>query len=197
MTPGLPSSESPLVHVAPMRRRHLRAVMAIDAQVYPRPWSLSLYRGELSMSEHRRLYVVGRVDRDLVGHAGMIFAADEAHVTTVAVDPARQRQGIGVRLLLVMFRAAVTRGATALTLEVRTANVAAQELYRRFGFVDAGIRKGYYPETNEDALIMWAHGVDSADYLALLDRVEQSLVGPPPVDQVTVPGLAAAGSDCR
>jgi [ribosomal protein S18]-alanine N-acetyltransferase len=174
----------PTVRIVPMRRRHLRSVLDIDRQVYPRPWSLALYHGELNMPEHRRIYIVARADRQVVGHAGLTFAADQGHVTTVAVDPAWQRRGIGVRLLLVLCRAAIDRGATALTLEVRAGNQAAQHLYRRFGFVEAGTRAGYYAESGEDAVIMWAHSVASGDYQRVLDQIEADLPGPPLIDEV-------------
>ena len=172
----------PTVRVVPMRRRHLRAVLEIDRQVYPRPWSLSLYQGELALPEHRRVYLVARVGRQVVGHAGLTYAADQGHVTTVAVDPAWQGRGVGARLLLVLFRSAVAGGATSLTLEVRAGNDTAKRLYQRFGFTVAGVRSGYYAETGEDAAIMWAHDVASPDYLARLDRIEAELPGAPLVD---------------
>jgi ribosomal-protein-alanine N-acetyltransferase len=175
----------PTVRIVPMQRRHLRAVLEIDRQVYPRPWSLSLYQGELAMPEHRRVYLVARVGRRVVGHAGLTYAADEGHVTTVAVDPAWQGRGVATRLLLVLFRSAVAGGARSLTLEVRAGNDTAQRLYRRFGFVEAGVRAGYYTESNEDAVIMWAHDVDTPRYLALLDRIEAEMPGAPMVDEAS------------
>ena len=167
--------EAPTLRIAPMRRRHLRSVLRIEAEVYPRPWSLGLYLGELALPEDRRIYLVARSGGQVVGHAGLMFAADDGHVTTVAVDPRWQRHGIAARLLVVLIRAAVARGATALTLEVRAGNEPALSLYRRFGFVEAGIRKGYYAETGEDAVIMWATEVDSDDHRRLLDRIDAEL----------------------
>jgi [ribosomal protein S18]-alanine N-acetyltransferase len=176
--------QTPAVRIVPMRRRHLRAVLEIDRQVYPRPWSMSLYQGELDQPEQRRVYLVARAGRQVLGHAGLTFAADQGHVTTVAVDPAWQGRGVGTRLLLVLFRAAIAGGATSLTLEVRAGNTSAQQLYRRFGFVEAGVRAGYYAESGEDAVIMWAHETASVGYHALLDRVEAGLRGPRLIDEV-------------
>jgi [ribosomal protein S18]-alanine N-acetyltransferase len=166
---------SPTLRIAPMRRRHLRSVLRIEAEVYPKPWSLGLYLGELALPEERRIYLVARSGGHVVGHAGLMFAADDGHVTTVAVDPRWQRRGIAARLLVVLFRAAVARGASALTLEVRAGNEPAMALYRRFGFVEAGLRKGYYAETGDDAVIMWATDVASPTYGALLDRIDADL----------------------
>jgi len=165
----------PALRIAPMRRRHLRSVLRIETEVYPRPWTLGLYLGELALPEERRIYLVARSGGQVVGHAGLMFAADDGHVTTVAVDPAWQRRGIAAQLLLVLFREARMRGATDLTLEVRAVNEPAQALYRRFGFAEAGIRKGYYVETGEDAVIMWANDIASDAYRLLLDRIDGEL----------------------
>lgn len=165
----------PDLRIAPMRRRHLRSVLRIEAEVYPRPWTLGLYLGELALPEERRIYLVARSGGHVVGHAGLMFAADDGHVTTVAVDPRWHRRGIAARLLVVLFREARMRGATDLTLEVRATNEPAQALYRRFGFAEAGIRKGYYAETGEDAVIMWANDVHADTYRQLLDRIDRDL----------------------
>lgn len=160
------------VRIAPMRRRHLRAVLRTEAQVYPRPWTLGLYLGELALPEHQRIYLVARSGGEVVGHAGLMFAATDGHITTIAVDPAWQRRGIGAHLLLVLAREAIAKGARDLTLEVRASNAAAQAMYRRFGFHDAGVRHGYYQEDGEDAVIMWANEVSEpafADHLATLE----------------------------
>ena len=93
------------------------------------------------------------------GYAGLLMVADDGHITTVAVDPAWHRHGIGTRLLLAAGRAAPWRGAEQLTLEVRCRNAGAQALYRRFGFAPAGVRKAYYADNGEDALVMWAHDI--------------------------------------
>jgi [ribosomal protein S18]-alanine N-acetyltransferase len=79
--------------------------------------------------------------------------------------------------LLALARDAVGRGATALTLEVRLSNKAAQEMYRRFGFVPVGIRKGYYADTGEDALVMWAYEVNGPPYSQLLNGLEARISG--------------------
>ena len=173
-----PSTTHTTVRIAPMRRRHLRAVLRTEAQVYPRPWTLGLYLGELALPDEQRVYLVARTGGEVVGHAGLMFAATDGHVTTIAVDPAWQRRGIGAHLLLVLAREAIARGATDLTLEVRASNDAAQQLYRRFGFAEAGRRSGYYQEDGEDAVIMWANHVDAPEYGARLDRLAAELARP-------------------
>jgi ribosomal-protein-alanine N-acetyltransferase len=171
------------VHLVPMRRRHLRSVLRIESQVYPRPWSLSLFMSELALRS-TRAYYVARVDGAVVGYAGLMMTGDDVHVTTIAVDPAWQRHKIGSRLLLALAREAIRRGAENLTLEVRVSNQSAQAMYRKFGFRPAGIRKNYYVETNEDALVMWAEDIDTAAYGERLARIEGGVPGTTVVEQV-------------
>jgi ribosomal-protein-alanine N-acetyltransferase len=165
-----------VVHLTPMRRRHLRHVTRIEQQVYPRPWSLGLFLSELSL-RGTRLYLVARVGSTVVGYAGMMLVVGEGHVTTLAVDPAWHRHKVGTRLLLALLRWAVDRGATALTLEVRVSNQPAQALYRGFGFAPAGMRKNYYVDTNEDAIVMWAHDVGRPEFAERLRSIEAGIPG--------------------
>lgn len=164
------------VHITPMRRRHLRGVVRIESQVYPRPWSHSLFVSELALRSSRS-YVVAKVGRDVVGYAGLMMSLTDGHVTTIAVDPAWHRHCIGTRLLLALAHEAIDRGALALTLEVRLSNRGAQEMYKRFGFTPVGVRKGYYADTGEDALIMWAYEVSEPPYGRLLAGLERSIRG--------------------
>jgi ribosomal-protein-alanine N-acetyltransferase len=164
------------IDILPMRRRHLRTVLRIESQVYPHPWSLGAFLSELAQRTSR-VYVVAKERGSVVGFAGLMVSLDEGHVTTIAVDPRQQRKGIGARLLLALSRAAIDRGCRGLTLEVRVSNEPAQAMYRRFGYAPAGIRKGYYAESNEDALVMWAHDADQPEYSARLDAIEAGLTG--------------------
>jgi ribosomal-protein-alanine N-acetyltransferase len=165
------------VVLQPMRRRDLRSVLRIEAQVYPRPWTLTLYMSELNLRSGRH-YVVARAGGRIVGYSGLLFTADEAHVTTIAVDPEVHRQRVGTRLMLHQAHVARERGARHLTLEVRVSNVAAQELYSRFGFRAEGVRKNYYAEVNEDGLVMWARNIDTSTYAERLAAIESDLPSP-------------------
>src|SRR5436309_1528021 len=164
------------VQLVPMRRRHLRSVLRIESQVYPRPWSLSLFMSELALRSTRS-YLVARVEGSVVGYAGLMMTGDDGHVTTIAVDPVWHRHKIATRLLLAVAREARRRGAANLTLEVRMSNAGAQAMYRKFGFRPAGVRKNYYVESNEDALVMWADEVDTDDYTVRLDGLELEVTG--------------------
>ena len=170
------------VRITPMRRRHLRSVLRIEHQVYPRPWSVGLFMSELALRA-TRVYLVARVGPTVVGYAGLLLTAGDGHVTTIAVDPAWHRHKIGTRLMLHLTRQSIEKGATALTLEVRMSNDAAQGMYRTFGFAPAGVRPGYYVETNEDALIMWAYDVATPEYTDRLARIEASIPGHTIIDE--------------
>ena len=162
------------VEVAPMRRRHLRDVAAIEQENQPHPWAHEVFRKELAMGDQRH-YVVATVDRRVVGYGGLFFAADEAHVTNLSVAADVQRQRVATHLMLALVDAALERHMTALTLEVRAGNTAAQGLYRRFGLAPAGVRRAYYQPDGEDALVMWAHEIDAPPYAARLARLRGTL----------------------
>ncbi len=158
------------VVVEPMKRRDLRkGVMDIEAGAYPRPWSQGVFTSELEQARRgARHYLVARSGREIVGYAGLWFTDEEAHVTNVAVKPSWRRRGVATRLLVELAEVARRRGCAAWTLEVRVSSTGAQELYRAFGFVPAGIRKRYY-ENTEDAIVMWCHDIDGDDYRRRLE----------------------------
>lgn len=171
-----PGTQLSHVTISELRRRHLRSVLRIEAQVYPRPWSMSLFLSEMAMRSTRS-YVVARIGREVVGYGGVMMTLDDGHITTVAVDPRWHRHHVGIRLMIALARDAIGRGATNLTLEVRMSNQGAQELYRRFGFRPVGVRKGYYADTDEDALVMWVHDVNTDTYGQLLADLECTVRG--------------------
>ena len=170
-----PVAETGLISIEPMRRRHVKAVLAIEKQVYPKPWTPGVFASELDqMKRGQRIYVVALRGTTLLGYGGLMLLPDEAHVTNIAVDPALHRQGVGRRLMIHLAHEALRTGANALSLEVRVSNAGAQEMYRQFGFVPAGIRQRYY-ENTEDAIVMWAHDIDSPEYMVRLRALEAGL----------------------
>lgn len=149
-----------------MRPRDLDGVLAIERVVYPRPWTVDLFREELAKADRSylvattpggRLVLPGR--GVVVGYGGIQLIAGEAHVVTVASHPAWRRVGVGARLILELLGAAAGMGADAVTLEVRDSNIPARNLYGWFGFEDRGVRPGYYADNREDARILWLEGL--------------------------------------
>jgi ribosomal-protein-alanine N-acetyltransferase len=167
------ASLGPIV-IEPLRRRHLRGVLRIEEQTSHRPWSQRLFVEELDRPTERH-YLVALDGATVVGFGGTMFTGAEAHLTTLAVDPVHQRRAVGTRLLLELVADTVARGVDAMTLEVRMSNVAAQELYRRFGFAPGGVRRGYYAEVGEDGLIMWAHDLTAPEYALRLADIAATL----------------------
>jgi ribosomal-protein-alanine N-acetyltransferase len=167
--------------VGPMRRRHLRSVLRIEGQNSPKGWSLGLFMSELSFRDARE-YVVAKHSNRVIGFAGLLFAADDGHITTVSVDPELQQHRVATRMMLVLIERALDRGVEALTLEVRPSNAPAVALYKRFGFAPVGVRKDYYRETNEDALVMWATDVQAPEYRERLGDIARSFTTPTEVE---------------
>ncbi|MBT8201036.1 MAG: ribosomal protein S18-alanine N-acetyltransferase [Acidimicrobiia bacterium] len=140
-----------------MERDDIDQVVAIEEASYVKPWPERLFIEELDL-ESRRYFIVDNGE-GIVGYGGLMLAPDEAHVITLAVHPDHRGIGFGADLLRRLFTEARENGAQHLTLEVRASNHSARSLYERFGFQEAGVRKGYYG--NDDAIIMFAHDIDS------------------------------------
>lgn len=155
------------ISIEKMRKRHLPAVLRIEHRAHPRAWTLGVFTSELAQRDSR-YYVICRVDGKVAGYGGLMFVADEAHVTNLAVAPHLRRQHLGTRLLAHLAQESTRRRCRAMTLEVRVSNLAAQQLYHSFGFEDAGLRRNYYMETGEDAIIMWLYDL-------LSERVQERL----------------------
>ncbi len=132
----------------------LDEVLSIEHLSYPTPWSRRAFYSELTGNMYAH-YFTARIEGGLVGYFGMWIFFDEAHITNIAVHPDFRRQGIGEQMMRFAFEKAKELGAAKMTLEVRLSNHGAQHLYRKLGFQDRGIRKGYYTDTDEDAIIMW------------------------------------------
>ncbi len=139
---------------APMEPKHLPQVLEIEKQSFPTPWSKKAFLGELRHNRFAHYYVCLLGDR-IVGYAGMWVILDEAHITNIAIHPKFRGKNYGKRLLLFLMQQTLFYGAEKITLEVRPSNIPAQRLYESLGFTEAGIRKRYYTDNNEDAIIMW------------------------------------------
>lgn len=157
--------------ITPMKRRHIRGVMAIENDTNRHPWSQNLFLGELR-NPTGRIYNVATDAHRVLGFCGVMLIADEGHITTIAVAPDARRSGIAKRLLGRTIREAIDRRTAHLTLEVRVSNRPALEMYRRFGFAPGGVRPRYYTAPVEDALIMWANDVDTPAYAARLEELD-------------------------
>ena len=147
-------------------------VQEVERSSFPVPWPANAFRHELTQNRNAR-YVVARLGDRVAGYAGLWLMVDEAHITTFAVHPDHRRLRIGERLLQRLFEIAGEMNAEWLTLEVRASNLPAQKLYEKYGFRRAGVRRRYYSDNNEDALIMWTERIKDRtvkDRLAVLRK---------------------------
>lgn len=138
-----------------MVRVDLDSVLAIERASFPTPWSRGAFLYELEQNRVARCWVA-RVSREVVGYLCLWEVGSELHVTNLAVHPAWRQRGVARTLLGAILEDARRRRLTLAVLEVRPTNWEARGLYERFGFRVVGRRKGYYPDTGEDALIMQA-----------------------------------------
>jgi ribosomal-protein-alanine N-acetyltransferase len=113
--------------------------------------------------------------RSIVGYAGIWVMTDEAHITTIASHPDVRGQGVGEFLLVALVHRAIGIGARWMTLEVRASNAVAQNLYRKYTFKEMGVRRRYYSDNGEDALVMWTDALDSESFQAALAANEPRL----------------------
>jgi ribosomal-protein-alanine N-acetyltransferase len=135
--------------------KDLEAIELIERRSYPTPWSRSMFASELSKPSSISLGAFEAETGELVGYLVISRYVDAWHVMNIAVVPERRRQGIAVALFERLFELTAADGRRGYTLEVRISNEAAIKLYERLGFQSRGVRRGYYTDNREDALIMW------------------------------------------
>ncbi len=148
------AAEEPTVR--PLGYSDLPAVISIERRAFPTPWSLAMF--VLELAKPSGIYLGGPARGRVAGYLICSRYADIWHLMNIAVDPGWRRRGLGAAMLSEMLRRIGEDGAC--TLEVRTSNSPAIELYERFGFRAAGTRPRYYRDTGEDALIMWRTAAD-------------------------------------
>ncbi|HEY3266658.1 MAG TPA: ribosomal protein S18-alanine N-acetyltransferase [Armatimonadota bacterium] len=151
-----------------MREADLDALMEVERACFSSHWSREALMNELGNS--CAFYVVGVCAGKLVGYGGEWIIMDEAHITNIAVHPTRHGQRFGERLLIALLREARYRGARRATLEVRVSNAVALRLYQKYGFETVAIRRKYYQDTDEDALVMWVNDLFSPRVSELLNQ---------------------------
>jgi [ribosomal protein S18]-alanine N-acetyltransferase len=149
----------PVPRIEPMRVEDLDQVLEIERVSFPQPWSRHAFLYELRENRVARLWVGRAPDEPgapIVAYLCLWLIADEVHVTNFAVHPAQRQRGIGRQLMGTLLELYRQQGATRAALEVRPSNHPALRLYEAFGFRQVGLRRGYYFDTGEDALLMEA-----------------------------------------
>lgn len=136
-----------------MNKTDLTDVLEISTLSLKESWSLDSFSKELTNPLAK--YIVAKTKDKIIGFAGLWIIVDEGHITNIAVHPDYRKKGVGSALVDSLIEHSKKWGCSALTLEVRASNIPAQNLYSKYGFQSEGIRKNYYHDNNEDAIIMW------------------------------------------
>lgn len=146
-----------MIQIIDMTAEHLEAVHEIDKSAFKNPWSLKDLSKEINENKHA-IYKVAVTETGLVaGYAGLWHIINEGHITNIAVAAPYRRKGIADKLVEAIIASANKLEMIGLTLEVRVSNAAAISLYKKHGFKEEGIRKRYYSDNGEDAIIMWKY----------------------------------------
>ncbi|GLY12442.1 ribosomal protein S18-alanine N-acetyltransferase [Pseudobacillus badius] len=129
-------------------------VHEIEKNSFTMPWTKESFWNELT-NNYFAVYHVAEYEGEIVGYCGMWLVLDESQITNIAILPEYRGRGLGEKLLVAVMNAAKKKGAAVMSLEVRVSNEPAQGLYKKLGFQPGGIRKNYYSDNQEDALVMW------------------------------------------
>ena len=141
------------ISITLMEECDLEAVLEVSSLSLKESWSKESFKKELSNPLAK--YLVAKGNNKVIGFAGVWTIVDEGHITNIAVHPNFRKKGIGSILLSSLIEHCKNWGCNSLTLEVRASNTPAQNLYKKYNFKEEGIRKKYYKDNNEDAIIMW------------------------------------------
>ena len=144
-----------MVEIQFMREEHLAQVAQIEEDSFSIPWTLNDFENELNYN--LSIYIVAIKDDEVIGYAGMWHVVNEGHIVNIAVKEEHRRKGVGALLIKKFIEIAREKEMIGLTLEVRMSNAAGQRLYYKFGFKPEGVRRRYYEDTGEDAVIMWKY----------------------------------------
>ncbi|MEK5186634.1 ribosomal protein S18-alanine N-acetyltransferase [Solibacillus sp. FSL R5-0691] len=135
----------------------VQAVHKIELATFPTPWTLDSFYYEMTENQYAHYLVAEDGNGEIIGFCGIWLVIDAAQITNVAVVQSVRGQGIGETLMREAMRVAKEANMDVMSLEVRVTNTVAQNLYRKLGFQDGGLRKGYYTDNQEDALVMWVN----------------------------------------
>jgi len=131
-------------------------VMEVEKSSFAEPWPKEIFAQEVSKNDYA-YYFVAQLNNKVIGYAGMWVVIDDAQITNIAIIPQYRGLKIGEKLFEYVCQQAMRMSVERLSLEVRVSNIIAQGMYRKFGFVPGGIRKNYYTDNQEDAIVMWVN----------------------------------------
>ena len=166
-----------VLKIEPMQREYLDDVVAVEAKAYgEHHWSKESFFNELN-NDLAKYYCAFNEKGEIVGYCGCWQILEEAHITNIAVAPDFRRQHVGEALLTTIIKSCQKQMIKYLTLEVRVSNEPAIKLYEKYAFKSLGVRKGYYQNNNEDALIMWTENIFYDKFKVIYEQNLKELEG--------------------
>jgi len=163
------------ISIRRMSAKDIEPIMEIESVIFGEyHWTPQSFISEIENDLGNYYTAVDNTGK-IIGYCGFWLIFDEAHITTIAVRPEFRNRGLGEYLLQKMIEAGYAKNAKWFTLEVRAGNIPAQKLYYKYGFKSIGLRKKYYQDNDEDALIMWTENIWDTKYTNLLDELRQQL----------------------
>jgi len=164
------------LQIEAMRVEDVPAVLQIESVSFTTAWPANAFSNELSENKLAHYYV-GRIDGKIIAYGGIWVILEDSHITTIAVEPGHRGRGLGEQMLIHLLDEAMERGASWITLEVRESNDVAQRLYRKYGFTNVSVRRAYYSDNNENAVVMWAGNLRGELYRNRLRALRAALYG--------------------
>ena len=163
------------IYITQMNSEDIEDVVRIEAESYgEHHWSKSSFYDEMK-NNLAKYYCAKTIEGETVAYAGTWNIIDEAHITTIAVQPDYRRKHIGEALIIKILENCYENKIKYLTLEVRESNIPAIELYKKYGFSSLGTRKGYYQDNNESALIMWTENIFYDKFKSVFEKNRDNL----------------------
>lgn len=147
-----------LLEITKMLEADLDAVVALEASVFTLPWSRPLFLKDIKENKCARFFTAKEGDK-LLGYGGFWLLQDEMNIVNIAVSPDHRQKGVGKLLLKHLLSEGMKEGAKFATLDVRVNNTAARKLYESAGFIFIALRKKYYTDNQEDAIVMWLNPI--------------------------------------
>ncbi len=167
--------ENNVLKIVPMQKQHLDDVVAIEEKAYgEHHWSKESFFNEMN-NQLAKYFCAFDSSEKLVGYCGCWQIMEEAHITNIAVSPDFRRKNTGEALLVAIIKSCYNEKIKYLTLEVRVSNEPAIKLYEKYGFKSLGVRKGYYQDNDEDALIMWTENIFYDKFKSIYERNLENL----------------------
>lgn len=146
------------IHIVPTTEEHIDDIMIVEKLSFSIPWSREAFADEIGRNKFA-VYFSAVLEDKVIGYGGMWSVLDEGHITNIAIHPQYRGKGVSHLIMKALIHTAKERGMARMTLEVRKSNTVARALYTKYGFEPCGIRRGYYGDNGEDAIIMWKHKI--------------------------------------